>query len=99
MKLIRTRLVVVALVLLAMPAATTQAQQTAAAPLRPPDVIFVPTPPKVVQAMLKVAKVEPNDIVYDLSSGDGRIPIAAVKEFGATQATGIDIDPQRIKEA
>ena len=99
MKLIRTRLVVVALVLLAMPAATTRAQQTAAAPLRPPDVIFVPTPPEVVQAMLKVAKVGPGDIVYDLGSGDGRIPIAAVKEFGAARATGIDIDPQRIKEA
>jgi len=99
MKLIRTRPVVVALVLLAMPAATTRAQQTAAAPLRSPDVIFVPTPPEVVQAMLKVAKVGPGDIVYDLGSGDGRIPIAAVKEFGAARATGIDIDPQRIKEA
>src|SRR5262245_14176683 len=67
--------------------------------LRSPDVIFVPTPPEVVAAMLKVAKVGKNDIVFDLGSGDGRIPIAAVKDFGAARATGIDIDPQRIKEA
>lgn len=74
-------------------------QATAASPLRTPDVIFVPTPHEVVQAMLKVAKVGPGDVVYDLGSGDGRIPIAAVKDFGAARATGIDIDPQRISEA
>ena len=43
--------------------------------------------------MLKVAKVGKGDIVCDLGSGDGRIPIAAVKDFGAARATGIDIDP------
>jgi SAM-dependent methyltransferase len=74
-------------------------QPATQAPLRSPDVIFVPTPPEVVAAMLKVAKVGKNDIVYDLGSGDGRIPIAAVRDFGAARATGIDIDPQRIKEA
>jgi ribosomal protein L11 methylase PrmA len=73
--------------------------QQAQAPLRTPDVIFVPTPPEVVKAMLETAKVTKGDIVYDLGSGDGRIPIAAVKEFGAQRAVGIDIDPQRIKEA
>jgi len=83
---------------LALPAAVA-AQQTTQAPLRSPDVIFVPTPPEVVAAMLKVAKVGKGDVVYDLGSGDGRIPIAAVKDFGAARATGIDIDPQRIKEA
>jgi len=67
--------------------------------LRAPDVIYVPTPPEVVAAMLKAAKVGPGDVVFDLGSGDGRIPIAAVKDFGAARATGIDIDPQRIKEA
>ena len=71
----------------------------AAPPLRSPDVIYVPTPPEVVEAMLKLAKVGPNDIVYDLGSGDGRIPIAAVQDFNAKAAVGIDIDPQRIKEA
>jgi cyclopropane fatty-acyl-phospholipid synthase-like methyltransferase len=75
------------------------AQAAPAAPLRPPDVIFVPTGPEVVDAMLKLAKVGPNDIVYDLGSGDGRIPITAVQKFNAKSAVGIDIDPQRIKEA
>ena len=74
------------------------AQQTQA-PLRSPDVIFVPTPPEVVKAMLETAKVGKGDIVYDLGSGDGRIAIAAVRDFNATRSTGIDIDPQRIKEA
>ena len=76
------------------------AQTSAQAPaLRSPDVIFVPTPPEVVAAMLKLAKVGPNDVVYDLGSGDGRIPIAAVQTFKARSAVGIDIDPQRIREA
>ena len=52
-----------------------QAAQTA--PTRQPDVHFVPTPTQVVDAMLKVAKVTKNDIVYDLGCGDGRIVIAA----------------------
>ncbi len=65
---------------------------------RTPDVIYVPTPPEVVDAMLKVAKVGPNDVLYDLGSGDGRIPVTAAQRFG-TRAVGIDIDPQRIAEA
>src|SRR5262245_10131197 len=73
--------------------------QTTTAPLRAPDVIFVPTPTEVVTAMLKLAKVGPNDVVYDLGSGDGRIPIAAVEQFNAKSAVGIDINPVRIKEA
>jgi predicted RNA methylase len=78
----------------------TQAQTTAQpAQLRSPDVIYVPTPPEVVEAMLKLAKVGLNDVVYDLGSGDGRIPIAAVQMFKAKSAVGIDIDPQRIREA
>ena len=72
--------------------------QQAQAPTRQPDVIFVPTPQDVVDAMLKLAKVGPNDIVYDLGSGDGRIPITAAKTYGA-RGVGIDIDPQRIREA
>ena len=89
---------IVVAVTLALPAAAA-AQTATQSPLRSPDVIFVPTPPEVVAAMLKVAKVGKGDVVYDLGSGDGRIPIAAVKDFGAARATGIDIDPQRIKEA
>src|SRR5262245_23751248 len=66
--------------------------------LRNPDVIFVPTPQEVVDVMLEVAHVTKNDIVYDLGSGDGRIPITAAKRFGA-RGVGIDIDPQRVREA
>jgi ubiquinone/menaquinone biosynthesis C-methylase UbiE len=65
---------------------------------RTPDVPFVPTPPEVVREMLKLANVHKGDVVYDLGCGDGRIVITAVKEFGAT-GVGVDIDPQRIKEA
>src|SRR5918997_5475926 len=71
---------------------------TQEAPTRRPDVIYVPTPEEVVEAMLQVANVTKNDIVYDLGSGDGRIPITAAKKYGA-RAIGIDIDPQRVKEA
>jgi precorrin-6B methylase 2 len=63
-----------------------------------PDVIFVPTPHDVVERMLQVAKVGPGDVLYDLGSGDGRIPIAAARKFGI-RAVGIDIDPERIREA
>jgi ribosomal protein L11 methylase PrmA len=74
------------------------AAQQPAAPARTPDVIFVPTPDSVIAAMLKTAKVTKNDIVYDLGCGDGRIVVAAARDFGA-RAIGIDIDPQRISEA
>jgi len=74
------------------------AQTATQAPLRSPDVIFVPTPQEVVDAMLKVAKLTASDVLYDLGSGDGRIPITAAKTYGA-RAVGIDIDPQRIREA
>ena len=68
------------------------------AQLRRPDVIYVPTPEEVVEAMLQVANVTRNDIVYDLGCGDGRIPVTAAKKYGA-RAVCVDIDPQRIKEA
>ncbi len=68
------------------------------APALARDVPFVPTPERVVEKMLEVAKVGPKDVVYDLGSGDGRIVIAAAKKHGA-RAVGIDIDPERIKEA
>jgi cyclopropane fatty-acyl-phospholipid synthase-like methyltransferase len=66
--------------------------------LRTPDVIYVPTPPAVVDAMLKLANVTSTDVVYDLGCGDGRIPIAAAQKYGA-RGVGIDIDPVRIAEA
>jgi methyltransferase family protein len=87
------------LIMLAVCASAVRAQAPAAQPLRSPDVIFVPTPQNVVEAMLKMANVKAGDVVYDLGSGDGRIPITAVQKFSAARAIGIDIDPQRIKEA
>ena len=66
---------------------------------KPLDVIYVPTPESVVKAMLTTAKVAAGDVVFDLGSGDGRIPIAAVKDFGAARGVGIELDPARIAEA
>ncbi len=73
---------------------------TAAAKADPnkPDVIYVPTPQPVVDAMLELAKVKKGDVLYDLGSGDGRIPITAAREYGI-RAVGIEIDPERIAEA
>lgn|SRR5689334_7809117 len=65
---------------------------------RPPDVPFVPTTDEAVQAMLKLAEVKKSDVVYDLGCGDGRIVIAAAKSYGA-HGVGIDINPDRIREA
>ena len=62
------------------------------------DVPYEPSPDAVVRAMLDVARVGPNDVVYDLGSGDGRIVIAAAKLYGA-RGVGVDLDPQRIAEA
>lgn len=67
-------------------------------PLRAPDVRYEPTEPEIVSAMLELAGVRKSDIVYDLGCGDGRIVITAAQKIGA-RGMGIDIDPQRIKEA
>ena len=62
------------------------------------DVPFVPTPPEVVDEMLRLAGVKAGDILYDLGCGDGRIVIEAAKRHGV-KAVGIDIDPVRISES
>jgi uncharacterized protein (TIGR03000 family) len=68
---------------------------------QPDDIVirWVPTPAPVVKAMLELAKVGKDDVIYDLGCGDGRIVVTAVKDFGAKRAVGFDIDPQRIKES
>lgn len=63
------------------------------------DVPYVPTPAQVVNRMLELAQVGPEDFVIDLGSGDGRIAIAAVKDHGAKGALGVDLNPERIAEA
>jgi len=72
--------------------------QAPAGQLRAPDVVYVPTPQEVVDAMLELAQVKSTDVIYDLGSGDGRIPITAAQKYGA-RGVGIDINPERIKEA
>lgn len=62
------------------------------------DVPYVPTPDIVVEEMLKLAEVDGNDVLYDLGSGDGRIPITAARRFG-TRGVGIDLNPERVGEA
>lgn len=57
------------------------------------DVVWVPTSNELLALMLKTAKVTPNDLVYDLGCGDGRISIAAAKDFGA-RAVGIEFNPE-----
>lgn len=78
-------------------AATAAAPGCRAAGARAPDVPYEPTPPEVVAAMLGLADVGPGDVVYDLGCGDGRIVVAAAR-LGAS-AVGVDIDPERIREA
>jgi precorrin-6B methylase 2 len=59
------------------------------------DVIFLPTPAEVVAAMLDLAKVTDRDVVYDLGSGDGRVPIAAAKDHGA-RGVGVEFNPKLV---
>jgi ribosomal protein L11 methylase PrmA len=85
-----------ALTLAAPSSLVAQAQRQPAS--QSPDVIFVPTPQDVVDDMLRIANVRKGDVLYDLGSGDGRIAITAARKYGI-KATGIDIDPERIREA
>jgi hypothetical protein len=62
------------------------------------DVIWVPTPDDVVERMLTMAQVTPNDSVWDLGAGDGKIAIMAAKKFGA-RATGVEYNPDMVKHA
>ncbi len=62
------------------------------------DVWYVPTPHEVADRMLSMARLNPLDVVYDLGCGDGRMVIAAAKKFGV-RGVGVDLDPQRIREA
>lgn len=63
-----------------------------------PDVEYEPTPQNVVAALLKLANVTPQDVLWDLGCGDGRIPVTAAKDYGC-HARGFDIDPERVKES
>ncbi len=75
-----------------------QAPAGAAKVLRAPDVPYEPSEMSVVRAMLRLAKVGKDDVVYDLGCGDGRIAITAAREFGA-RGVCVDIDPKRTAAA
>ena len=79
-------------------ATTPNAVKTTGVQSRGQDVAYAPTPPAVIDAMLELARVTSDDVVYDLGCGDGRIVVAAAKGPGA-HGVGIDIDPERITEA
>ena len=72
-------------------AAAAAAQQ----PARTPDIFFVPTTYAVADAMLQLASVGKDDVVYDLGSGDGRIVILAAQKYGA-RGVGIELDPKLV---
>jgi SAM-dependent methyltransferase len=80
--------------------ATGQAESTpsqpSSTPRHAPDVVFVPTPPAVVEAMLQLAEVTDKDVVYDLGSGDGRIVIAAAKR--GAKAVGYEVRPELLAQ-
>ena len=71
---------------------------TAARPAPKLDVVWVPSAPEVITAMMEAAKVGPGDVVYDLGCGEGEIVIAAAKLYGA-RGVGVDLDPERIRNA
>jgi SAM-dependent methyltransferase len=85
----RFRPAVVLCALLAAPAAARQ-------PARTPDIHFTPTRHNIADAMLRLASVTADDVVYDLGSGDGRIPIIAAQKYGA-HGVGIEIDPRLVE--
>ena len=87
-----------ALTLLAGCAAAPPSGPAAARPAPPLDVVWYPSAPAVITAMLEAAKVDPGDTVYDLGCGDGEIVIAAALHYGA-RAVGVDLDPERITNA
>lgn len=65
-------------------------------PARTPDIHYTPTRHNIADAMLQLAAVTADDVVYDLGSGDGRIPIIAAQKYGA-QGVGIEIDPKLVE--
>ena len=75
-----------------------QHQSRRTKPIRKPDVIYYSTPEETVNEMLRMAQIKKGDVLYDLGSGDGRIPIAAAQQYGV-RAVGIEIDPKLIIEA
>jgi SAM-dependent methyltransferase len=77
-------------------AALVLAGSAAQLPARTPDIHFTPTRHNIADAMLRLAKVSADDVVYDLGSGDGRLPIIAAQKYGA-RGIGIELDPRLVE--
>jgi SAM-dependent methyltransferase len=93
------RLILSGLLLLSLTGCAGSTAQSPTPPERPIlDVIWVASDLAVVMEMLRAAEVGPNDVVYDLGCGDGRIVVAAAQRFGA-RAVGVDLDPDLLSEA
>ncbi len=95
--LAKTAVLLAACLLFALPAAAQKAYEPQTGQAGK-DVIWVPTPDEVVDRMLRMAQVTPNDYVVDLGAGDGKIVIAAAKKFGA-RSLGIEYDAELAKHA
>lgn len=80
------------------PTVETEVTRAAESPSKEPDVVFVPTPQKVVDRILELAEIQAGDVVYDLGCGDGRIVVTAAKRYGV-KAVGVDIDPERVRDS
>ena len=65
-------------------------------PARMPDIYFAPTRQVIVDAMLQLARVTPDDVVYDLGSGDGRIVVIAAQKYGA-RGIGVELEPRLVE--
>jgi hypothetical protein len=88
---VRAALAIAVLALAALQAAATAQQR----PARTPDIFFAPTRQTIVDGMLRLARVTAGDVVYDLGSGDGRIPVVAAQKYGA-RGVGIELDPRLV---
>lgn len=91
-------LALLGLILLALCQSAAGSEVEPTKPKRKLDVWYVATPHEVVDRMLYEAKIKATDVVYDLGCGDGRMVIAAAKQYG-TRGVGVDLDPARIREA
>jgi len=84
--------------LVALVAAVALVAGCAGAPTGSPGILFVATPEQVGIEMLKLAGVTRNDVVYDLGSGDGRLVIAAARDFGA-RAVGVELEGPLVQDS
>jgi SAM-dependent methyltransferase len=94
----RAGALLVALTLLSGCATASRREAAVPSPERAYAGLWVPSPPEVIAAMLKLAAVAPTDVVYDLGSGEGEIVIEAARRYGA-RAVGVELDHQRVENA